>query len=136
MTGCVEDHYLLRPSAKLLHKFPLANVLDAMKIAARQYVELKDGQPTHESVNNAWSYVGRICNVKKADTEKPYLKDLLYIRAIVRNRLSYSNEHKALELLEDAYLKGVSVEDLKQLARRARKWSMWEDEMYALLDET
>lgn len=54
----------------------------------------------------------------------------------MRNRLSYSNEHKALELLEDAYLKGISVDDLKQLARRARKRFMWEDEMYALLDET
>jgi hypothetical protein len=28
------------------------------------------------------------------------------------------------------------VVDLKQLARRARRWPMWEDEMYALLDET
>jgi hypothetical protein len=121
--------------AKLLQKFPLTNVLEAMRIAARQYVMLRNGKPTHESVNKAWDYVGRICNVKKADSEKPYLKDLLYIRAIVRNRLNYSNERKALELLEDAYLKGVSVEDLKQLARRAQNWSSWEDDMHELLDD-
>lgn len=122
--------------AKLLHKFPLATVLDAMKIAARQYVELRDGKATHESVNKAWNYVGRICSVKKADAEKPYLKDLLYIRAIVRNRLHYSNERKALELLEDGYLKGVTIDRLKLVARRARNWSSWEDEMYELLAGT
>jgi hypothetical protein len=118
--------------SKLLQKFPLPNVLEAMRIAARQYVVLQDGKPTHESVNTAWGYVGRICTVKKADTEKPYLKDLLYVRAIVRNRFNYSNDKKALELLEHAYLKGIAIDHLKVVARRARNWSDWEDEMHDL----
>ena len=120
--------------SKLLHKFPLSSVLDAMKIAVRQYIVLNDGKPTIESVNNSWSYVGRICTVKKADVEKPYLKDLLYIRAILRNRFNYCNEHKALELLEDVHLNGCSIEYLKTIARRARNWSDWESEMYEVLN--
>jgi hypothetical protein len=121
--------------SKLLQQFSLTNVLEAMRIAARQYVILQDGKPTHESVNTAWGYVGRICSSKKADTEKPYLKDLLYVRAIVRNRLNYSNERKALELFEAVYLKGTAVDNLKLIARRARSWADWEDEMYDLLND-
>lgn len=121
--------------SKLLQKFPLAEVLEAMRIAARQYVQLQDGKPTNESVNNAWSYVGRICTVKRADVEKPYLKDLLYIRAIVRNRFNYCDDKKALELLEDAYVGGTSIDQLKVVARRTRNWADWQSEMYELIDD-
>lgn len=118
--------------SKVLAKFPLSDVLDSMKIATRQYVELKDGKPTVESVNRAWDYVGRISSVKKADKEKPHLKDLLYIRGIVRNRCTYCNESRALELLEEAFDAGVTVEDMKRLAKAARNWTEWQSEMYEL----
>jgi hypothetical protein len=60
--------------------------------------------------------------VKKADKEKPHLKDLLYIRDIVRNRCTYCNDNRALELLQEAFDAGVAVEDLKRLARTVRNW--------------
>lgn len=104
-----------------------------MKIAARQYVELKDGKPTVESVNRAWDYVHRISSVKKADKEKPHLKDLLYIRGIVRNRCTYCNESRALELLEEAFNAGATVEDMKRIARTVRNWTEWQSEMYELI---
>lgn len=121
--------------SKLLQKFSIAEVLEAMRISSRQYIELADGKPTQESVNKAWNYVGRICTVKKADADKPHLKDLLYVRAICRNRFNYCDETKALQLLEDAYGKGAAVEYLKTLARRARNWSDWQSDMYELIDE-
>lgn len=120
--------------SKYLAKYPLSDVLDSMKAAVRQYVELQDGKPTLSSVKTAWEYVGRISNMKKADKEKPYLKDLLYVRGIVRNRCSYCNESRALELLEQAYESGSEIEDLKRLAKSVRNWSEWQNEMNELIE--
>lgn len=72
---------------KLLCKYNLSEIIEAMKIAVTKYVELKEGVPTSDSVNNAWGYVGKICNVRRVDEEKPYFKDLLYIRGILPRQL-------------------------------------------------
>jgi hypothetical protein len=119
--------------SKLLHKYSVTDVLEAMKIAAKQYVEIEDGKPTPESVNKAWDYVGRICRVKQSDKDKPYLKDILYIRGILRKRLSYCNEREALELLEQAVESGIDVEQLKRNAKSARNWTQWRGEMDEML---
>ena len=87
---------------KLLRKYDLQDVLESMRIAVDKHVEYKEGKPTQESVEKAWKYVPRVANMKKVDQEKPHIKDLLYIRGILRNRFSYCDEQKALEMLEDA----------------------------------
>jgi hypothetical protein len=107
---------------KWLRKYPLANVLEAMQRSVEQYV---NGQATSEDVEAAWKYVGRICNVMAADEEKPYLKDILYIRGILRNRLSWCDEQIALDKLEDAHIRGVALEQLSRLAKRSTSWRGW-----------
>ena len=95
--------------------------------------QAEDGKPTPESVNKAWDYVGRICRMKQSEKEKPYLKDILYIRGILRKRFSYCNEREALELLEQAVESGIDVEHLKRNAKNVRNWSQWRGEMSELL---
>ena len=121
--------------SKLLHKYPLSDVLDAMKISVHKWVEIKDGKRLLDSVNSAWVYVPKICGVKQADKEKPYLKDLLYIRGILRNRFSYCDERRAIEMLEEAYDLGADLEHLKRMAKKERNWSNWSAEMEALMQE-
>jgi len=118
---------------KLLSIYNLNEIIEAMKIAVRKYVELKEGVPTSDSVNNAWSYVGKICNVKRVDEEKPYFKELLYIRGILRNRLSYCDESLALDLLEEAVENGCDTESLKKHAKRSSNWSQWRDDIQQLI---
>ena len=114
---------------KLLRKYDLQDILEAMRISVDKYVDHKDGVPTQESVEKAWKYVPRIANMKKVDQEKPHIKDLLYIRGILRNLFSYCDEQRALEILEDAFDKGADIEELKRLAKRSRNWSSWQSDM-------
>lgn len=119
---------------KLLSKYNLSEVIEAMKIAVTKYVELKEGVPTSDSVDNAWGYVGKICNVKRVDEKKPYFKDLLYIRGILRNRLSYCDESRALDLLEEAVEAGCDTESLKKHAKRSSSWSQWKNDIEELIE--
>lgn len=73
------------------------------------------------------SYVRGICNTLSQQREKPYLKDLFYIRGIIRNSLwQYKYvQREVLPFLEDAYLAGWTVEDLKKQAAQAQSWDQF-----------
>jgi hypothetical protein len=108
--------------------------MEAMKAAAEQYMEVRGERPTQDSVERAWDYVARICASRRVQAKKPYLRDLFYIRAILRNRFSYVNERHALEILENAVLAGADVDALKQHAKTVRNWTQWRTEIEAFID--
>jgi hypothetical protein len=113
-----------------LKKFPLEVVLDAIETSCSQYLETdKDGKCTPGSVQKSFDYIGKICTNKKKEAEKPYLKDLYYIRGILKNRFNYINMWQTLDLLEEAYNCGVTVEQLKKIAKEVRNWIMFKDVM-------
>jgi hypothetical protein len=72
---------------KLAAKYQAAEIMDAMVASTDQYLKLENGQPTQSSVEAAWNKVGAICHIKQVSVEKPYIQDLLYFRAILRNRV-------------------------------------------------
>ncbi|MES1934632.1 hypothetical protein T35B1_18608 [Salinisphaera shabanensis T35B1] len=115
--------------SKLIRKYGLADLLEAMKIAVDKYLNLEDGKPTKDSVEQSWQYVERVARMMAVDREKPHIKDLLYIRGILRNRFSYCDEQLALDLLEAAYDQGAEIDDLKKLAKRSRNWSSWREDI-------
>lgn len=122
---------------KMLKKFDLNLILDCMELSFEQYVAKdKDGEFDYGSINKAFNYVGRICTTKSREQEEPYLKDLYYIRGILRNRLAYLNEWKALQYLKDAYQKGASIESLKEIAIEVKNWTQFSVTMEDFLDET
>ncbi len=121
---------------KLLWKFGIDEVLEAMKVAVKQYVVYDEKRkPTHDSVEKAWSKVAGICLVRRTRDEKPYLQDILYIRGILRNRLSYVNERLALEILEECVRMGANIEELKEHATRVKNWTQWRTELEAFISK-
>jgi len=53
-----------------------------------------------------------------------HLKDLYYIRGILKNRLAgYFNPDKALWLMEAAVKEGAAIDDIKNIALVAANWS-------------
>jgi cytochrome c553 len=118
---------------KLLNQFPLSEVMDAMQTAAAQYLRYSDEKLDGASVEVAWQKVGGICRTRKAEETKPYLRDLYYIRGILRNRM-YVDERRILDMLEDAVRAGVSVEWLKERACRCRNWSEFRDDVEYVID--
>ena len=128
-TELVEPYRLTEQGLKSLKKLLRQNnpneVMEAMRIATKQYLQYEDDRPTQESISHAWSKIGGICKTKKIEKSKPYIRDLLYIRGILRKRLNYVNEWLCLKLLEEAYQCGADIEKLKEQACNVRNWTQW-----------
>lgn len=121
----------LKGLRSLLRTVPVVHVLDAIEIAAEKYLEQdNEGAYTAESVNRAW---GKVAAIAKTLMKPNYERELLYIRGICRNRFSYCNEGRCLQLLKDAYEAGIDVDVLKAVAKEERNWTDWQAAMLSLL---
>lgn len=121
---------------KWLKKYTLDEILAAVETSFDQYVEWdREGKPTHESWNKAFDYVTRIISVSKRSAEKPYMRDLYYIRGILRNRLNYVREDECMNLLERAYLAGATVDSLREFAKSGTSWMIFSNELMDFIDD-
>ena len=82
----------------------------------------------------AFNKIGAVCNSIKYQQENPHMKDLYYIRGILRNRLSYINEHICLDLLKKAYEQKADLEILKSHAKGITNWADWRNDKENFLD--
>lgn len=111
---------------RLASKYQASEIMDAMVVATDQYLKLEVGKATQESVEPAWKKISGICNINRVAVEKPYIRDLLYIRGILKNRVGLQ-AFGVMELLEEAHLGGMSIPDLRRAARECRSWWSFED---------
>lgn len=126
-----------RNADKWLEQYGLQDVLEAIDIAFRQYGEVIEGEGgrlTNESLDLVFSKIPGVLRVRRAGLEKPYLRTLLYIRGILRNRLNNVNEMQCMTLLERAHLAGMDLEDMKAAAKAARSWAGFRHELEALIE--
>lgn len=122
--GFVFSDYGKSEISKLIKKYSFSEVYDAAQASRSQYVDKGDV----ESYSKAFNYIRRICATKKKVADKPYLKDLYYIRAIIRNRM-YCVDYVCLQILEDAFNNRTPVEELTHIAKSARNWTDWKEWM-------
>lgn len=122
-----------KTAQKLLRSFPLQVLLDAIQVAGDQYIKTgDDGNATEESVNLAWSKIGGIArNMTLPNAEK----QLYYIRGICRNRFNYCNDVRCLQILKEALTAGCDVDEMTAIAKEARNWTGWTEEMYDLISK-
>jgi len=119
-----------------LKRYPLSDLLSALDDALGTYFKGGDpenGERNNELAGKAFGMVPRIINARRRNADKPWMKDLFYVRAIVRNR-HYCNERVAIDLIEQAYHAGAHIEELKDWAKRSRSWTNWRDEMEAWIE--
>jgi len=108
---------------KLIKKYSLEEVLDAIDIAVNQYLERDDeGLITLQSAANAISKLPGICRNKRIEREKPYMSELFHLRSIMLKRFWYVGED-VLYRMERAYKKGLSVESIRQMIFSTHRWS-------------
>jgi len=114
---------------KLLKSFTLEEIIQAMSISKDQYLIYENNKATIESITNAVLKIGGICYVRrggiKHDADQENTKSIYYIRGILRNRLSYLNEWRALTLLKTAADLGADMDDLEEQAKSVRNWTEW-----------
>jgi len=126
---------------RYVKRFGTQEILEAMKIAAKQFLKWDDDKdptiPTQESVNIAWSYISKICVTRQKEKDKPYLKDLYYIRGILRNRIGISGKRDwlCITLMDEAVKAGGGIEDMKQLAKEIKRWQQFSDTVTAWTNE-
>lgn len=119
-----------------LKKFDLNLLLDCIEVSCEQYLKSgEDGDYTQESVEKAWKMVPRIATNKLKGEQEPHMKDLYYIRGILRNRLHYHDPVKAIKWLKLAYEDAdCSIESLKELACEVKNWSEFKEEILDVLE--
>jgi hypothetical protein len=110
---------------KLVKRYGFEMVLECVPIALDKYLRKeKNGTPIETSFQDAFEGIKRIIIGKRRFEKNPWLMELYYVRGILRNRLTgYMNEKQAIILLTNAYKKGATTEDLKQLALNVCNWS-------------
>ena len=120
----VNDHGK-RNIKKWLQKFSVEEICTAMDASATSYLEFDaENKVTSESVGLAFDKVLGICRVNKASEKEPDLKQLYYIRGILRNRIpGYFDDSKALQYLKNARSWEVDIEDLNAMARGVKNWT-------------
>ena len=134
--GYTINEHGIKTIKQYIKKYSIENILDAIELSTEQFLELdKDGSYTPDSVAKAFTYIGKICSSKKRDEEKPYLKDLYYVRGILKNRLSYIDLPKAFRLLESSYLLGATVDSLKAMAKDVSNWSSFREATESFISE-
>lgn len=126
----------LKSLKKLLKQNSADEIMEAMRIATQQYLQYDNDQLTQESVSYAWSKIGGICKIKKIEKSKPYMRELFYIRGILRKRLNYLNEKMCLNLLEESHQHGASLEKLKEHACNVRNWTQWRQDIEAFIESS
>jgi hypothetical protein len=134
--GLVVNKTGLRSIGRLLSTFSPEEILYGMEQAADSYlVQADDESVTPESWEIAFGKIGGICRVQRESKGNPELRELYYIRGIIKKRLSYVDQVLALQLLRDSYAAGADTETLRGIAYQASSWTRWREDMYALLEE-
>jgi hypothetical protein len=120
-----------------IKKYPMDLLLEAIDISTQQYLKLDKSEKkyTTESWNKAFNYIPRICASKRKIENNPFMKDLYYIRGIVRNRM-YCNDIVCMQLLKDAYYAGIPIDNIKDLACKSRNWTDFRISLENWIEET
>lgn len=114
---------------KLVKQFGVVAILDALDQAIDRYVEEDgEGRTTTDSVSKALSKVSGIAYLK---SEPEGIRALYYARGILRRRLNYCPDWKAIKLLKLAYAEGADPEDLKDIAKDVSNWTQFQDSLLA-----
>lgn len=109
---------------KWLKRFSEDELLTAISESVGSYVKRgADGAPTQESVEKAFDFIPRVAAMRRKQAENPHLKQVYYIRGILRNRLSYLNETAAVNLMDEAVAHGIDLDAVEDMAKTVRSWS-------------
>lgn len=110
----------------LLRRYSIEEICEGMDTAAAAYlVFVEDGSVTEESWERAFGTIPGICRVKKLSKSDPDIQRLFYIRGILRRRLRYFRDVRALELLKAVRAANVPMDEIDAMARTVRNWTQF-----------
>jgi hypothetical protein len=135
--GFVPSEVGRRNLGKWIRHYSVDEVIQAMDVAADRYLQFEQqDRATGESWELAFSKIPAICRVNRESAENPDLKELFYIRAIVRNRCkNYFDAGDCIERLKNARMGGIPVQELRRIAVRISYYREFTEMLDELLSE-
>jgi len=115
---------------KWLRDYSLSELLDAVEASEQQYLRRDaDGGVVPESWNTFFDKIPRIAAIERAAIDEPYLKDLFYVQAVLRNNTNWTWRAKrdCMPLLKAAVAAGIEPHELKTLAKDVSSWGRFEE---------
>lgn len=100
-----------------IKKYGAGEVLIAADDAFDAYLRFEDNRPTDESWEIAFVKIPTFLSIRRQEVDKPYIRRLLYIQAIVRNR-SKRPHYDCLAFLEHVHLCGMDLDKLERGSKR------------------
>ncbi len=125
----------LKRIKKLTKEYDYEEIREAMEISANQYLHFEDRTVTDKSWDKAFSKIGGIIKVRRDSKQNPDLKELFYIRGILKNRIQNFNSSVAIILLKMAHGKGISIDTLKKVALQVNYMDEFEYKINELIEE-
>jgi hypothetical protein len=134
-TNCTLNEHGKAKVKRWLKHNSLKALLDALDAAIETYYKggHEDPEENNRLAGEAFNRVLSVIRGKVKYANKPHMRDLFYIRGILRNR-HYCNDRKAIELLEEAFDAGIPIEDLKSDALASRSWTAWHRNLADAID--
>lgn len=121
---------------KLIRKFGISEVLTAIRTSCQQYyIRDADGKITRDSASKGYDYIGRICGINQLAKDRPYMRDIYYMRGILNRRFHYVSQHESIELMEHAVILGAEIDEIRDIVRTSRNWSTFKELMLDLIAE-
>jgi transcriptional regulator with XRE-family HTH domain len=115
---------------KWLGSYSLSEILAAMDKCALQYLQLlPNGLCTTDSAGFAFKKIPAVCRVNQSE---PWERDLYFIRGSVRNRMSYFDDRRGMQLLKAAYAAGASIERIRGTVSLASNWTEFREGLEVL----
>lgn len=102
-----------------LKRFPADLVMRAVDEAFDAYLEFEDGLATSESWNKAFAKVTTFASILQQEEDKPYLRKILYIQGIIRQRIR-AKRFKCIDYLEHLVQCGADIDEMERLAKAMR----------------
>ncbi len=117
----------LLAARKLIRRFGLAAVLEAIPTAADAYLRYAEDKetPTKESVELAFEKIGGICFCTAKTKSDPDVPQLYAIRAALRRRCGYFVDWQAMKWLVAARDLGTPVDTLRSTCAECRSWTQF-----------
>lgn len=116
-----------------LRKYGLSEMLESVNISSAQYIDSAHGKQVFEaSVFKCVDYIHRIAKSRDTIRKKPYMEDLYRIKGLLKYK--FSVDYEAMNLMEEAYLKGVEISDIEIISRRNEDYWDWVTELQEAID--
>ena len=122
---------------KWLKTYRLEELLDAADSSAHGYLKWEEGKVVRDSWGTFFSYIPKIAAVARAEKNEPYLRDLFYVRGILRNNVNFHwrAQRDCMDVLKAAVAAGISTDDLKTLAKRMTSYDRFEEAVESWIED-